>query len=101
MAASAGTPPSVLAASGAARCRTRRAVLKKAAAVAAGTMEEKMRALSNFELQRLSRNELMVIQRRIFSELTSLPEGLVELRNAHFNLHNIRRALARPDFRPR
>src|SRR5664279_5156734 len=79
---------SVSAASGAARCRRRRAVLKKAAAVAAGTMEEKMRVLSNFELQRLSRNELMVIMRKIASELTALPEGSVELRNAHHNLHN-------------
>jgi hypothetical protein len=64
-------------------------------------MEEKMRVLSNFELQRLSRSELMVIQRQILSELTSLPEGSPELRAAHFNLHNIRRALVRPDFRPR
>lgn len=60
-----------------------------------------MRVLSNFELQRLSRNELMVIQRRILSELTALPEGSAELRNAHFNLSNIRKALARPDFQPR
>ena len=60
-----------------------------------------MRVLSNFELQRLSRNELMVIQRRILGELTTLPEGSAELRNAHLNLHNIRRALTRPDFRPR
>jgi hypothetical protein len=60
-----------------------------------------MRVLSHFELQRLSRNELMVIQQRILSELTSLPEGSVELRNAHHNLHNIRKAIARPDFRPR
>jgi hypothetical protein len=86
---------------GAARCRKRRAVLKKAAAVAAGTMEEKMRVLSHFELQRLSRNELMVILRKIASELTALPEGSAELRNAHTNLTNIRAALARPDFRPR
>jgi hypothetical protein len=57
--------------------------------------------LSNFELQRLSRTELMVIMRRIASELSALPEGSAELRNAHHNLHNIRRALARPDFRPR
>jgi hypothetical protein len=86
---------------GAARCRRRWAVLKKAAAVAAGTMEEKMRVLSHFELQRLSRNELMVIQRQILSELTALPEGSPELRNAHHNLHNIRKEIARPDFRPR
>jgi hypothetical protein len=64
-------------------------------------MEEKMRVLSNFELQRLSRSELMVIQRRILSDLTSLADGSAELRNAHYNLHNIRKALARPDFRPR
>jgi hypothetical protein len=64
-------------------------------------MEEKMRVLSHFELQRLSRNELMVILRKIASELTALPEGSAELRNAHANLTNIRAALARPDFRPR
>jgi hypothetical protein len=64
-------------------------------------MEEKMRVLSNFELQRLSRNELMVIMRKIASELTALPAGSVEVRNAHYNLHNIRKAIARPDFRPR
>jgi hypothetical protein len=64
-------------------------------------MEEKMRVLSHFELQRLSRNELMVIMRKIASELTALPEGSAELRNAHHNLHNIRKAIARPDFRPR
>jgi hypothetical protein len=60
-----------------------------------------MRVLSLFELRRLSRGELMVIQRKLASELTALPEGSIELRNAHTNLLNIRRALARPDFRPR
>jgi hypothetical protein len=38
-------------------------------------MEELMRVLSHFELQRLSRNELMVIMRKIASEFTALPEG--------------------------
>lgn len=69
--------------------------------VAARTMEEKMRVLSQSELLRLSRAELMVILRRIASELTALPEGSIELHNAHINLRNIRAALARPDFRPR
>jgi hypothetical protein len=34
------------------------------------------------------------------AELPNLPEGSAELRSAHTNLLNIRRALARPDFRP-
>jgi len=65
--------------------------------VAVRTMEEKMRVLSQSELLSLSRIELMGLLRRIASELT----GLHELRIAHYNLRNIRAALARPDFRPR
>lgn len=60
-----------------------------------------MRVLSNFELQRLSRNELLVIQRMIASELPLLAENSADLRAAHFNLSNIRKALAWPEFRPR
>lgn len=60
-----------------------------------------MRVFSNSELQRLSRNELLVIQRMIASELPRLAENSAELRAAHLNLRNIRNALARPDFRPR
>lgn len=56
-----------------------------------------MRVLSPSEPLRLSRAELMVILRRIASELTAPPECSVELRNAHVNLRNIRAALARPD----
>jgi hypothetical protein len=66
----------------------------KAAAVAAGTMEEKMRVISQSELLRLTRTELMVLLRKIACELPNLPEGSIELRNAHANLLNIRRALA-------
>lgn len=55
-----------------------------------------MRVLSKAELSRLSRNELNVLLRRIAEELPMLPEGSIELRNAHANLHNIRCALARP-----
>jgi hypothetical protein len=36
-----------------------------------------------------------------YQGLPHLPENSPELRAAHFNLHNIRIALARPDFRPR
>ena len=60
-----------------------------------------MRVLSQSELLSLSRIELMGLLRRIASELTALPEGSHELRIAHYNLRNIRAALARPDFRPR
>ena len=60
-----------------------------------------MRVLSNFELQRLSRNELLVIQRMIASELPLLAENSPELRAAHSNLSNIRKALTRPEFKPR
>jgi hypothetical protein len=55
--------------------------------------EEKMRVISQTELMRLSRAELMVLQRRIAGELVNLPENSTELRNAHVNLVNIRRAL--------
>lgn len=61
-----------------------------------------MRVLSQNELNRLSRSELMALMRRIACDLPGLAEGSVELRNAHANLHNIRCALARsgPGFRP-
>ena len=45
-----------------------------------------MRVLSNFELQRLSRSELLVIQRMIASELPLLAENSAELRAAHFGI---------------
>jgi hypothetical protein len=74
---------------------------QKAAMVAAGTMEEKMRVLSQSELLRLSRIELTTLLRKIASELPALPEGSHELRTAHYNLYNIRLILARPEYRPR
>ena len=60
-----------------------------------------MRVLSQSELLRLSKQELSELLRRIASELPTLKEGSAELRNAHINLQNIRRALTRPDFRLR
>ena len=60
-----------------------------------------MRVISQSELLRLTRTELMVLLRKIACELPNLKDGSVELRNAHANLANIRRALARPDCRPR
>jgi hypothetical protein len=57
--------------------------------------------ISQSELLRLTRTELTVPLRKIACELPNLAEGSVELRNAHANLLNIRRALAQPDFRPR
>lgn len=54
-----------------------------------------MRVMSNSELSRMSRNELNALLRKIAQELPMLPEGSIELRNAHANLHNIRCALTR------
>lgn len=59
-----------------------------------------MRVLSQAEIARCTRGELQALLRVIASELPGLPENSPELRVAHFNLHNIRRALARPEFRP-
>jgi hypothetical protein len=69
--------------------------------VAVRTMEEKMGVLSQSELLSLSRIKLMGLLRRIAIELAALPEGSHALRIAHYNLRNIRAALARPDFQPR
>lgn len=60
-----------------------------------------MRVLSQTELNRMSRAELGILLRTIACELPRLREGSHELRNAHANLQNIRRAMAQPDFRPR
>ena len=60
-----------------------------------------MRVLSLAELSRLSKGELSHLLRKIVCELPILPEGSEALRNAHTNMANIRRAMARPDFRPR
>lgn len=60
-----------------------------------------MRVISQSELLRLSRIELHALLCRIAAELPALPEGSHDLRIAHLNLHNIRVALARPEFRPR
>ncbi|MDE5461541.1 MULTISPECIES: hypothetical protein [unclassified Bradyrhizobium] len=59
-----------------------------------------MRVLTQGELMRATRTELSALLRRIAGELPNLPEGSAELRAARANLQNIRRALARPDFRP-
>jgi hypothetical protein len=59
-----------------------------------------MRVLSQYELAQCTRAELSVLLNQIAGELPHLPEGSASLRNAHVNLQNIRRALARPDFRP-
>lgn len=62
----------------------------KAAMVAAESKEENMRILTQGELSRFTRIELMALLRRIAGEVPGLPEGSIELRNAHANLHNIR-----------
>ncbi|ODR99522.1 hypothetical protein AUC68_04755 [Methyloceanibacter methanicus] len=55
-----------------------------------------MRVLTQTELSRMTRPELMVLLQRICAELPDLAENAPELRAAHFNLTNIRRALTRP-----
>lgn len=55
-----------------------------------------MRVLTPGELSRMTKPELMALLRRIATELPTLREGSNELRAAHANLMNIRRALARP-----
>jgi hypothetical protein len=66
-------------------------------------MEEEMRVMSQAELARCTRDELNALLRQIAAELPHLAEGSSALRNAHINLQNIRRALARPQpgFTPR
>ena len=60
-----------------------------------------MRVLSQAEIARLTKTELHALLRVIAGELPRLPENSPELRAAHFNLRNIRLALARPEYRPR
>ena len=60
-----------------------------------------MRVMSQAEISRCTRGELHALLRVIASELPRLAENSAELRAAHTNLQNIRRAIARPDFRPR
>ena len=75
--------------------------MKAAMSVAGNEKEETMRVLSQSELARCTKGELSVLLRKIVCELPTVPEGSAELRTAHANLANIRRAMARPDFRPR
>jgi hypothetical protein len=51
-------------------------------------MEENMRVLSQSELARLTKGELLVLLRAIASELPHIAENSRELRVAHFNLQN-------------
>ena len=59
-----------------------------------------MRVLSLTELMRLTRTELGALAARITNEMPDFPEGSVERANAHINLGNIRRILARRDPSP-
>ena len=59
-----------------------------------------MRVLTITELMRLTRTELCALLTRITNDLPDLPEGSVERANAHVNLLNVRRILARRDFSP-
>jgi len=60
-----------------------------------------MRVISKSELLRATKFELQVLLREITASLPHLAEGSHELRIAHYNLHNIRLAIARPELRPR
>ncbi|ACK50898.1 hypothetical protein Msil_1955 [Methylocella silvestris BL2] len=60
-----------------------------------------MRVMSQTELARCTRSELQILLQVIAAELPRLRENSPELRTAHYNLQNIRIALARPEFRPR
>lgn len=60
-----------------------------------------MRVMSQYELLRLNRMELMGLLRTIEGELPGLTGGSAELRNAYVNLQSIRMALARPGLQPR
>jgi hypothetical protein len=53
-----------------------------------------MRILSQTELSRCTRGELSILLNSIASQLPVLPAGSADLRTAHANLQNIRRALA-------
>jgi transketolase len=68
----------------------------KAATGAVKTMEETMRVLTQTELSRMTRTELMALLRRLSAALPDLREGSAELRDTHANLQNIRRALVKP-----
>jgi hypothetical protein len=57
-------------------------------------MEDKMRMISQSELLRLTRTELMVLLCSTAYDLPNLAEGSIEPRNVHANLPNIRMALA-------
>lgn len=60
-----------------------------------------MRVLTQIELKRLSKPELMVLQQQIATALPHLPEGSHDLRIAHANLAAIRLALTpHPSFGP-
>jgi hypothetical protein len=65
------------------------------------TTEEIIRVISQSELLRATKFELQVLLRGITASLPYLAEGSHELRIAHFNLHNIRLAMAKPELRPR
>ena len=60
-----------------------------------------MRIMSQTELARCTRGELHMPLRVIAAELPRLAENSAELQAAHTNLQNIRRLVARPEFRPR
>jgi hypothetical protein len=63
--------------------------------------EENMRVLTQSELMRATRTELIALLRRISSEMPNLADGSTELVYAHMNLRNIRAVLARPNPGPR
>jgi hypothetical protein len=53
-----------------------------------------MRVLSQYELACCTKAALSLLLYQVISKLPHLPEGSINLRNAHLNLRNIRRVLA-------
>lgn len=53
-----------------------------------------MRILSQSELKNCTKGELSALLNSIAQELPTLPSNSTELRTAHTNLQNIRRALS-------
>ena len=77
-----------------------RGLRKKAAAVAVGPMEEKMRVLTKSELLRMTRLELLALLRQAASEMVAAPEYSPERENALANIRNIRLTLMRRALAP-
>src|SRR5262249_10088773 len=73
----------------------RTALAKKTAAVAVRAMEGDMKVLTESELLRLNRLELLALLRQTANELAAAPERLPDRKNALITLRRINGVLAR------